>query len=85
VKLDRVRVGSASDLERGSGGPYYFVTVLALRNPIVSDRDGNEASGRGQGRDLEWFGKLVEVLAGERAQAEEVVHVKTNAFYLVDV
>lgn len=84
VKLDRVRVGAAGDLERGQGGPYYFVTVLALRNPIVSDREGNESSGRGQGRDLEWFGKLVEVLAGERAQAEEVVHVRTNAFYLVD-
>jgi hypothetical protein len=84
VKLDRVRVCAASDLERGEGGPYYFVTVLALRNPIVVKSDGDRSSGRGQGRDLEWFGRLVEVLAGERAQAEEVVHVKTNAFYLVE-
>jgi hypothetical protein len=82
VKLDRARVCAASDLERGEGGPYYFVSVLALRNPIVAKSDGDRSSGRAQGRDLEWFGKLVEVLAGERAQAEEFVHVRTNAFYL---
>jgi len=83
VRLDRVRVASASDLERGEGGPYYFVTVLALRNPLAGT-SGERSSGRAQGRDLEWFGRLVEVLAGERAQAEEVVHVRTNPFYLVE-
>lgn len=84
VKLDRVRVISASLLERGEDGPYYFVTVLALRNPLDPGglRDPT-ASGRSRGRDLEWFGRLVDVVAGERPRAEEIVHVKTNLFYLV--
>jgi hypothetical protein len=85
VKLDRVRVCAASELERGDDGPYYFVTVLAQRNPLrPRDASGSETPvERGSGRDLEWFGRLVEVLAGERAEAEETVNVRTNAFYLV--
>jgi hypothetical protein len=83
VKLDRVRIASVGDLERGAAGPYYFVEVLALRNPI-GQVGGDAASGRAQGRDLEWFGRLVEVLAGERAEAEEIVHLRTNWFYLED-
>ncbi|MBK8238260.1 MAG: DUF4390 domain-containing protein [Nannocystaceae bacterium] len=82
VKLDRVRVAAAAELARGEDGPYYFVTVLALRNPLDPPADFGGAT-RPQGRDLEWFGQLVNVLAGERPEAEETVHVRTNAFYLV--
>ncbi|MFO0632517.1 MAG: DUF4390 domain-containing protein [Nannocystaceae bacterium] len=82
VKLDRVRVAAVTSLERGEDGPYYFATVLALRNPLSPAADFGGATGA-QGRDLEWFGRLVDVLAGERAEAEESVHVRTNPFYLV--
>ncbi len=82
VRLERIRVAAASDLERGEDGPYYFVSILAQRNPLDVDVSTG-GDGRGQGRDLEWFGRLVDVLAGERAQAEETVHVRTNPFYLV--
>jgi hypothetical protein len=82
--LTRVKIASTSDLQRGDDGPYYFVEILAQRNPLTSDaRRRRGATGRGSGRDLEWFGRLVEVLAGERAKAEETVHVRTNPTYLV--
>jgi hypothetical protein len=82
VKLDRVRIASTSSLERGDDAPYYFVTVFAQRNPLepAADFAGSTSA---QGRDLEWFGRLVDVLAGERALAEETVHARTNRFYLV--
>jgi hypothetical protein len=82
VKLDRVRIAAASSLERGDDAPYYFVTVHAQRNPLepAADFAGSTSA---QGRDLEWFGRLVDVLAGERALAEETVHIRTNRFYLV--
>ncbi len=82
VKLDRVRIAATSSLERGDDAPYYFVTVFAQRNPLepAADFAGSTSA---QGRDLEWFGRLVDVLAGERALAEETVHVRTNRFYLV--
>lgn len=84
TKLSRVVVTQASKLERGDDGPYYFVEVVALRNPLKESTDRrSKASGRGSGRDLEWFGRLVNKLAGERARAEEIVHVRTNPFYLV--
>jgi hypothetical protein len=86
VTLDGVKVCSASLLERGGeAGPFYFVEVLALRNPLRAQRgdDGGTETHRGQGRDAEWFRRLVETLAGERARAEQVVHVRTNPFFLV--
>jgi hypothetical protein len=85
VKLERVRIASVSTLERGDTRANYFVEIFAMRNPLRKrgPSGGDAASGRGQGRDLEWFGRLVENLAGERAQAEEIVHVRTNLFYLV--
>lgn len=82
VKLDRVKVAAATALERGEDGPYYFVTVLAQRNPLAAPEDFAGSTGAA-GRDLEWFGRLVDVLAGERAEAEETLHVRTNPFYLV--
>lgn len=87
VTLDGVKICSASLLERGGEvGPFYFVEILAMRNPLqaASDEgdDGTETR-RGQGRDAEWFRRLVETLAGERARAEQVVHVRTNPFFLV--
>lgn len=85
VTLDGVKVCSASLLERGGeAGPFYFVEVLALRNPLRGQRgdDGGPETRRGQGRDAEWFRRLVETLAGERARAEQVVHVRTNPFFL---
>lgn len=82
VKLDRVKVAATSALERGAGGPYYFVTVLAQRNPLAPPADF-ASSTSAAGRDLEWFGRLVDVLAGERAEAEETMHIRTNPFYLV--
>lgn len=81
--LTRVKVAATADLERGDDGPYYFVEILAQRNPLTEDDKKRGATGRGEGRDLEWFGRLVEVLAGERAKAEETVHVRTNPTYLV--
>jgi hypothetical protein len=85
VKLERVRIAPVSTLERGDAQANYFVEVLALRNPLRKrgPGGGDSASGRGQGRDLEWFGRLIENLAGERARAEEIAHVRTNLFYLV--
>lgn len=87
VMLDGVKVCSASLLERGGeAGPFYFVEILAMRNPLraagAEDGGGTETH-RGQGRDAEWFRRLVETLAGERARAEQVVHVRTNPFFLV--
>lgn len=85
TSLSRQKIASASQLERSSDdGPYYFVEVLALRNPIdnPTGKDGR-ARGRGGGRDQEWFSRLVDVLAGERARAEKIIHVRTNPFYLV--
>lgn len=86
VTLDRVRVISASGLQRGGeAGPFYFVTVLALRNPLAEDTAGAKRRRRGRSgrRDLEWFGRLVDVLAGEQATAEEILNVRTNPFFLV--
>ena len=81
--LTRVKVASVSDLERGNDGPYYFVEIVALRNPLTPKAGKKGATGRARGRDLELFGRLVELLAGERAKAEETVHVRTNPTYLV--
>lgn len=87
VTLDGVRVCSASLLDRGGeAGPFYFVEILAMRNPLRSAGNGGDdgtETRRGQGRDAEWFRRLVETLAGERARAEQVVHVRTNPFFLV--
>ncbi|MGH1346123.1 MAG: hypothetical protein ACRBN8_31450 [Nannocystales bacterium] len=85
TSLARQKIASVGQLERSEeGGPYYFVELLALRNPIddPADKDAR-AQGRGGGRDLEWFSRLVDTLAGERARAEKVVHIRTNPFYLV--
>jgi hypothetical protein len=81
VKLDRVRVAAANQLERGEFGPNYFVEILAQRNPLDPPEDF-ASSTSAQGRDLEWFGRLVDVLAGERADAEETVHLRTLPFFL---
>jgi len=82
--LERVRLVSADRLGRNESGPYYFVEVLALRNPLnLSTTETGLDDGRVGSRDLEWFGQLVDVLAGERAEAEESIHIRTNAFYLL--
>lgn len=83
--LQRFRICSSSQLQRGASTAYYFASILALRNPL-SPREASPrvaASGRSRGRDLEWFERIVEVFAGERARAEQVVHVRTKPFYLV--
>jgi len=83
VTLDRIRICDVALLTRGTyeEGPFYFCSVLAMRNPV---KDPGPAGRRRRGgdRDLEWFGRLVDALAGERARAEEIVNVKTNPFYL---
>ncbi len=86
VTLDGIKVCSASKLDRGGeAGPFYFVEILAMRNPLRKRRGGGRGTEthRGQGRDAEWFRRLVETLAGERARAEKVVHVRTNPFFLL--
>ncbi len=85
TSLTRQKVASVAQLERThEGGPYYFVEVLALRNPIDAPTDKDtQTRGRGGGRDLEWFSRLVDTLAGERARFEEKVHIRTKPFYLV--
>lgn len=84
--LSRVRLVAAHALKRSKGdaGPYYFVEVLALRNPLMRPDElvTRRHSERSVGRDLEWFARLVDVVAGERAIAEESLHVRTNPFYL---
>ena len=84
VTLDRIRLAAADDLTRGTyeDGPFYFATVLAMRNPIKEELGSGARRRRRGDRDLVWFGHLVETLAGERARAEEVVHVRTNYFFL---
>ena len=64
-------------------GPYYFVEVLALRNPIENPDGDSRKRGRGGGRDLEFFARLVDSMVGERARAEKKIHVKTSPFYLL--
>jgi len=86
VTLDGVKICSAARLTRGGeAGPFYFVEILALRNPLRKrgGGEGGTETRRGQGRDAEWFRRLVETLAGERALAEQVVHVRTNPFFLL--
>ena len=84
VTLDRVKVAAASKLERGGEeGPFYFVTVVAMRNPIADATETGGRKRRRRGRRDEWFTRLVDGLVGERAIAEEVVRAKTNPFYLV--
>jgi len=85
VALDRVRVVASRDLTRGGeAGPFYFVTITALRNPIEDSTSSKPRGPRRSGRrDLELFGRLVDVLAGEQAVAEEVLNIKTNPFFLV--
>lgn len=86
VTLDGIKVCSASVLDRGGeAGPFYFVEIMAMRNPLRRRRGGGRGTEthRGQGRDADWFRRLVETLAGERARAEQVVHVRTNPFFLV--
>jgi hypothetical protein len=83
VTLSRVRISDTADLERGDNGPYYYVDVVAMRNPIKRRARRRGSSYRSRGRDLEWLDRLVNVLAGERALAEQVVRIKTNAFYLL--
>lgn len=83
VTLDRIRICDTALLTRGTyeDGPYYFCSVLAMRNPVKEPVAGRRRR-RGGDRDLEWFGRLVDALAGERARAEEIVNLRTNAFYL---
>lgn len=86
VTLDGVKICSASRLDRGGeAGPFYFVEILAMRNPLRKrgGGSGGTETRRGQGRDAEWFRRLVETLAGERALAEQVVHIRTNPFFLL--
>ncbi|MCR9160087.1 MAG: hypothetical protein ACE37F_37810 [Nannocystaceae bacterium] len=81
--LDRQVVGAVSQLERTGDGPYYYVEVLALRNPIDNPDGDDRKRGRGGARDLELFARLVDSMVGERARAEKKVHVRTNPFYLL--
>lgn len=84
ITLDRVKVVAASKLERGGEeGPFYFVTVLAMRNPIADDTEADRKKRRRLGRRDEWFSRPVDVLAGEQAVAEEIIQIRTNPFYLV--
>jgi hypothetical protein len=85
VTLDRVRICATDDLQRGTyeDGPFYFVTVFAMRNPIKDDGESRRRRRRRRGdRDIAWFGSMVDALADERPRAEELVHVKTKPFFL---
>jgi hypothetical protein len=85
VSLKRLRIARASSLKRGDDGPYYFVTIRAMRNPLGAKgaRRAGAASGRGQGRSPGWFRRVVEFMSGSQPRAEETLHVRTNPFYLV--
>jgi hypothetical protein len=84
VTLRRLRIARASALERGPDGPYYIATIHAMRNPMRSSSmtRPTPAGGRGHGRSPGWFRRLVEFLGGSQPVAEEVVHVRTNPFFL---
>ncbi len=79
--LERQVVGAVKSLERTGEGPYYFVEVLALRNPI--DPSNADSRTRGRGRDLQFFSRIIDSMVGERARFEKKVHTKTNPFYLL--
>lgn len=79
--LERQIVGPVDQLERTGDGPYYYVRILGLRNPIEHADD--DSGDRGRGRDLYLFSRLVDSMAGERPRAEKEVRLVTNAFYLL--
>ena len=85
-RLDRVRVGRASALERGPRSAYH-TTVVGQRNRIekglLSPEDG-DGDGRGQGRDLSVFSRWIGIFIRATQSAEKTVAIKTSpAFYLV--
>ncbi len=86
VRLRRVTVAATANLARaGARGPSYYVTVVAQRNPIEDPAGAIEpdpSTGRGQGRDVQWFQRLVHFLAGELPTAEVALRVRTQPFYL---
>ncbi len=86
VRLRRTTVADAGKLTRaGARGPSYYVTVVAQRNPIddaVGAVGPDPSVGRGQGRDVQWFQRLVHFLAGELPTAEVSLRVRTQPFYL---
>lgn len=80
----RVRVGRASQMERGDRSAY-FVSVFAQRNP--TRKDGGQsmaASTRGQSGDLRVFSRWVSIFVRSRLSAEKTMVVRTNYFYLVE-
>jgi hypothetical protein len=81
--LDRIRIVQSDALDRGTyeEGPYYFVTVVAMRNPLRGESSGRVRRRSGE-RDVDWFGRLVDGLAGDRPRAEEIVQIRTYPFYL---
>ena len=86
LEMRRVRIVGANRLRRQPARGYYYVTVLGQRNPTDSIRgihDLDPEAGRAQGRDVRWFSRFLDFLAGDVPQAEETLVVRTQPFYLV--
>ena len=80
----RVRVGKASEMERGDRNPY-FVAVFAQRNPVRKESGRSKSGGTvGQSSDLRMFSRWVSIFVKERLKAEKTMLVRTNFFYLVE-
>lgn len=82
IGLDRIRIARASHLQRGEDGPYYYVRVIAQRNPL-SQESVTTAQGRPTERNVRWFTRLIDFLSARPPEAEETVAVRTNPFFLV--
>ncbi len=91
TRLTRMKVGRSANLARGSGGPYYYVTIRGQRNPLDPTEPSaglgsglDPGTGRAQGRDTRWFSRFVNFLATELPEAEATVRYRTQPFYLVE-
>lgn len=79
----RVRVGKASEMERGERN-VYFVAVYAQRNPTRAGGDSPSAGTRGASTDLRMFSRWVSLFMRSRLTAEKTMLFRTNFFYLVE-
>lgn len=84
TKLQRIRIAKTADLGRGANGPYYYVVVVARRNPVdPATVAGLDPATRARGSDVRWFARLLDFLADRAPDAEETLSVRTNPFYLL--
>lgn len=79
----RIRVGKASEMERGDRN-VYFVAVFAQRNPTRAADGSPSAGSRSSSTDLRMFSRWVSLFMRSRLTAEKTMLLRSNFFYLVD-